>query len=156
MKSFNQGPRNWIVAFRMKSIIWSINLNFMKPKLPYCSFLESASNAISVGIYKNGKRNRISNQIYYFTWTILWNMNDIQSLFQAHRETFWTFIFHFHSNLKLLCQIQIHLTYAPSNVKRVELCVSMLSACARMKVVSWIIFALDPTPNPNMLKIFIL
>ena len=31
----------------------SIGFNFMKHKLVYCVFLESASNAISVGINKN-------------------------------------------------------------------------------------------------------
>ena len=30
----------------------------MKYKLAYCSFLESASNAISVGIYKNEKQQQ--------------------------------------------------------------------------------------------------
>ena len=47
---FKEGPQNRNVAFRIKSIVWSINLNIMKHKLVYCSFLESASNGISFGI----------------------------------------------------------------------------------------------------------
>ena len=43
-------------------------------------------------------------------------MNDFQSLFQAHPETFCSY-FPFAYNLKLLFQIQLHITYAPPNVK---------------------------------------
>ena len=40
-------------SFWEYSIVWSINLNFMKHKLVYCAFLKSASNTHSVGINKN-------------------------------------------------------------------------------------------------------
>ena len=70
-------------------------------------------------------------------------MTDFQLVFQAHPETFCTFIFPLHSNLKLICQIEIYITHAPTNVKEVELCVLVLFTCAWMKVVSWVIFDLD-------------
>ena len=54
-------------------------------------------------------------------------MTDFQLVFQAHPETFCTFIFPLHSNLKLICQIEIHITHAPTNVKEVELKNSLLS-----------------------------
>ena len=72
-------------------------------------------------------------------------MTDFQLVFQTHRETFCTFIFPLHSNLKLICQIEIHITHAPTNVKEVELCVVVLFiiTCAWMKVVSWVISDID-------------
>ena len=72
-------------------------------------------------------------------------MTDFQLVFQTHRETFCTFIFPLHSNLKLICQIEIHITHAPTNVKEVELCVLVLFiiTCAWMKVVSWVISDID-------------
>ena len=62
-------------------------------------------------------------------------MTDFQLVFQAHPETFYTFIFPLHSNLKLICQIEIHITHTPTNVTEVELCVLVLFTCAWMKVV---------------------
>ena len=70
-------------------------------------------------------------------------MTDFQLVFQAHHETFCTFIFPLHSNLKLIYQIEIHITHAPTNVKEVELCVLVLFTCAWMKVVSWFFLYLD-------------
>ena len=70
-------------------------------------------------------------------------MTDFQLVFQAHNETFCTFIFPLHSNLKLIYQIEIHITHAPTNVKEVELCVLVLFTSAWMKVVLWVIFDLD-------------
>ena len=70
-------------------------------------------------------------------------MTDFQLVFQAHHETFCTFIFPLHCNLKLICQIEIHITHAPTNFKEVELFVLVLFTCARMKVVSWVIYDLD-------------
>ena len=51
-------------------------------------------------------------------------------------------------NLKLLCQIQIHITYMHHLMLRGWLFVSVLFACVRMKVVSWVIFYLNLRPTP--------
>ena len=85
-------------------------------------------------------------------------MTDFHLVFQAHHETFCTFIFPLHSNLKLICQIEIHITHAPTNVKEVELCVLVLFiiTCAWMKVVSWVIFDIvvdQPKLKKSLLKI---